>query len=161
MLNDKPSRHPFATPRRQPALWLTALLVTAAPWAQARAANDAAAYDETASCVAVMQTSAEELARQVKGGDKAQEPALRSELVRATALVGRNYLDGMHDSAEAKARLKAARERQLAWDAASKASVRQACLKRADAELASASGPERFIVERIAHVQMTRMLQAQ
>jgi hypothetical protein len=152
---------PLARWHPMPALWVAALLVAAAPWSPASAANDAASYDDTANCIAVMQTNADELARQVKGGNKAQEPALRAEVLRATALVGRTYLDGMHDSAEAKARLKAARERQSAWDAARKASVRQTCVKRADAELASASGAERFIVERIAQVQMKRLLQAQ
>ncbi len=144
-----------------PTLWVAALLVAAAPWSPASAAPDAASYDDTANCIAVMQTNANDLARQVKGGNKAQEPALRAEVLRATALVGRTYLDGMHDSAEAKARLKAARERQAAWDAARKASVRQTCAKRADVELANASSTERFIVERIAQVQMKRMLQAQ
>jgi len=155
---------PFQTPaqwRRAPTLWLAALLVTAAPWSLARAANDAAAYDDTANCVAVMQPNADELARQVKAGNKAQEPVLRRELVRATALVGRTYLDGLHDSAEAKARLKAAQQRQAAWDDDRKAQLRQACLKRADAELAAASPPERFIVERIAQSTMQRMLRAQ
>ncbi len=149
------------SPRRLHGLWLPAVLLLAAQaWNPVRAAADTANYDETANCIAVMQTNADDLARQVKGGNKAQEPALRTEVLRATALVGRTYLDGLHDSAEAKARLKAARERQAAWDAARKASVRQTCVKRADAELASASGAERFIVERIAQVQMKRMLQA-
>jgi len=139
---------------------MLAALLLAVACGQARAANDAASHDETANCIAVMRTNADELARQVKGGNKAQEPALRAELVRATALVGRTYLDGMHDSTEAKARLKAAQERQAAWDEARKANVRQACLKRADAELADASGPQRFIVERIAQATMQRMLQA-
>ena len=151
---------PHKLPRRRHSLWLPAvLLLVAQPWSAVRAA-DTANYDDTANCIAVMQTNADDLARQVKGGNKAQEPALRTEVLRATALVGRTYLDGLHDSAEAKARLKAARERQAAWDAARKASVRQTCVKRADAELASASGAERFIVERIAQVQMRRMLQA-
>jgi hypothetical protein len=140
-------------------LWLAALLTTA-PWAPVFAASAAASYDETANCIAVMQTNADDLARQVKGGNKAQESALRTELVRATALVGRTYLNGLHDSAEAKARLKAAQERQTAWTEARKANVRQACVKRADAELAAASGSQRFIVERFAQVTMRRLLQA-
>ena len=158
MLREKPSR-PSASPRRLPALWLAALLTTA-PWAPARAASDAASYDETANCIAVMQTNADELARQVKGGNQAQEQALRTELVRAAALVGRTYLNGLHDSAEAKARLKAAQERQAVWGEARKANVRQACLKRADAEMAAASGSQRFIVEHVAQATMRRMLQA-
>jgi len=157
MLVEKPSRKPSVSRRRLPALWLASLL-TAAPWAPALAASASTSHDETANCIAVMQTNADELARQVKGGNKAQEPALRAELVRAAALVGRTYLNGLHDEAEAKARLKAAHERQAAWDEGRKANVRQACLKRADAELAAASGSQRFIVEQIAQLTMQRML---
>lgn len=160
MLAKEPSRPPCASPRRLPALWLAALLATG-PWAPAFAASDSASHDETANCIAVMQTNADELVRQVKRGNKSQEPALHAELVRATALVGRTYLNGLHDQAEAKARFKAAQERQVAWPEARKATVRQACLKRADAELASASGSQRFIVERIAQVTMQRLLRAQ
>jgi hypothetical protein len=145
--------------RRLSALILVALL-SAATCAPAVAASAAAGYDETASCIAVMQANADELARQVKAGDKTQESALYAELVRAGALVGRTYLNGLHDQAEAKARLKAAQERQVAWPEARKANVRQACLKRADAELASASGSQRFMVERIAQVTMQRLLRA-
>jgi hypothetical protein len=78
--------------------------------------------------------------------------------VRATALGGRTYLDGPHESAEAKPRRKAAQQRQAAWDEARKARLYQACLQRADAELAAASPPERFIVEHIAQSTMQRML---
>lgn len=159
MLVEKPSKRPSVAARRLPALWLAALL-TAVPWSLAHAASDSASHDETANCIAVMQTNADELVRQVKGGNKAQEPALHAELVRAAALVGRTYLNGFHDEAEAKARLKAAQERQSGWDEARKVNVRQACLKRADAELAAASGSQRFIVEQIAQLTMQRMLRA-
>jgi len=121
-------------------------------------AADGAAYDETANCIALMQTNADDLARQIKAGDNAREPALRSELRRAGVLIGRTYLDGLHDSAEAKARLKAAQESQAAWDEDRKQRVYQACVNRADAELAAASGPERFIVEHYARTQFERML---
>lgn len=141
-------------------VWLQ-MLVLAAWVASAHAAGDPARHDDTANCIAVMQPNADDLARQVKAGNKAQEPVLRQELVRATALVGRTYLDGLHDSAEAKARLKAAQERQATWDEARKARLHQACLQRADAELAGASPPERFIVEHIAQSTMQRMLRAQ
>jgi len=121
-------------------------------------AADGVAYDDTANCIALMQANADDLARQIKAGDKTREPALRSELRRAGVLIGRTYLDGLHDSAEAKARLKAAQERQAAWDEERKRRVHQACVHRADAELAAASGPERFIVEHYARAQFDRML---
>jgi hypothetical protein len=46
----------------------------------------------------------------------------------------------------------------LAWDDERKKSVHQACLKRADAELAAASGPQRFVVERYAQALLKYML---
>ena len=126
-------------------------------WLPAHATGETT-YDDTADCIALMQTSADELARQIKAGDKAREPALRTELKRAGILIGRTYLDGLHDSAEAKARLKAAHERQATWDEERKKRVYQACVKRADAEFAAASGPERFIVERYAQARLEHML---
>jgi hypothetical protein len=145
-----------ASLRRWPVVFAAALL-SSAPWIPAHAAGEAG-HEDTANCIAVMQTSADDLARQVKAGDKAQEPALRTELVRAAALIGRSYLNGLHSSNEAKARLKAAQERQSAWDDAQKATVHRACLKRADAELASASGLHRYIVERFAQAKLKSML---
>ena len=139
------------------AIAFVAVLASSAPWVPARA-GDEAAYNDTADCIAVMQTKADDLAHRIKAGDKAQEPALRIELVRAGALIGRAYLDGMRDAAQAKSQLKAAQESQSAWDEARKASVHQACLKRADAELATESGPQRLIVEHFARVRFKRML---
>jgi hypothetical protein len=141
-------------PRRLLALVLLGLALGA------RAAPDAARADETANCVAVMQTHTDDLARQVRAGQKTLEGPLRAELVRAAALVGRTYLDGLRDGDEAKARLHAAQERQKSWDAPRRASLRQICDRRADAELAAASRAERFIVERAARARMKRMLES-
>lgn len=133
------------------ALWLATPAVHAAPQSPA---------DDTADCIAVMQTHADAMARQVKAGDASREPALKTELRRAGALIGRTYLDGMRDGDEAKARLQAARQRQQGWDDERKTTVHAACLKRADAELATASAPERFFVERFAQSRLKRMLEA-
>ncbi|HET7525645.1 MAG TPA: hypothetical protein VFK10_06860 [Burkholderiaceae bacterium] len=116
------------------------------------------AYEETANCIAVMEVNADALAKQVKAGDQQREPALRTELVRAAAIVGRTYLDGMHDERVAKAHLVAARERQKTWDQARRDNVHGACLKRADAELAASSGLERALFDRVADHRMQRML---
>lgn len=145
---------PLSRPRRAA---LVLALSTCLAWLPAHAGGEAT-YDDTADCIALMQTNADELARRIKAGDKAREPALRSELKRAGILIGRTYLDGLHDSAEAKARLKAAQERQATWDEERKKRVYEACVKRADAEFAAASAPERFIVERYAQARLERML---
>lgn len=149
-----------ATRMRRAGAALVAALSAAFPWPPAHAAGDAA-VDDTANCIAVMQTQADDLARRIKAGDRAQEPVLQDELRRAGALIGRTYLDGLHDRSEAKARLKAAQDRQATWDDERRQSVRQACLKRADAELAAASRPERFIVERFAQARFKHMLEPQ
>jgi hypothetical protein len=116
--------------------------------------------DQTAHCVAAMQTHADALARLVKAGDMSQEPALRTELERAAALIGRTYLDGLHDEDEAKARLKKAQEAQAGWSDERRRRVHEDCVRRADAELAAANGFERFIVRRVADRRLRRMLAA-
>jgi len=144
---------------RRAWLALLAALCASALWVPAHAAGEATVDDDTANCIAVMQTNADDLARQIKAGDRAQEPALQTELKRAGALMARSYLDGLHDGPEAKARLKAAQERQAAWDAEHKNRIHQACLKRADAELAAASGLERYAVERFVQSRFKRMVE--
>ncbi len=119
------------------------------------------ATDETAECIAAMQGHADELARQVRAGDTSLEPALRAELERAAALIGRAYLDGHHDEAEARARLKQAQEAQATLSEPGRVSLHAACVKKADAELESASGLQRFVVTRIAQARLNRMLRPQ
>lgn len=145
---------------RRASIALAAALWASGAWVPARAAGEAAGDDDMANCIAVMQTHADDLASQIKAGDKAQEPALQSELRRAGALMARSYLDGLHDGGEAKARLKAAHERQATWDEKRRHRVHQSCLKRADAELHTASGLELFFVERFAQARLKRMLDA-
>lgn len=139
--------------RRGALGWMTLLAVVAASAPPARGADV-----DIAECIAVMQVQADELARQIKAGDSRQEAALRTELERAAALIGRAYLDGEHDEATAKAKLKGAQDAQAGKSDAQRASVHAACVQRADAELAAASGPQRFIVEWVASSRMRRML---
>jgi hypothetical protein len=138
------------------ALELTTMLAVASVTASPARGADV----DIAECVAVMQLQADELARQVKAGNARQEAALRTELERAAALIGRAYLDGAHDEAAAKAKLKAAQDAMAGKSDAQRATMHEACVQRADAELAAASGPQRFIVEWVAKSRMRRMLAA-
>lgn len=122
------------------------------------AALDSLSDDDTAACIAVMQTQADDWARQVRDGDKSSEPALLTELERAAALMGRSYLDGAHDEAKAKARLKAAEAQQAGWTDQQRLRLRLSCDGHADAELAASSRPQRFIIERLARSRLKRML---
>lgn len=124
-------------------------------------AHASAAVDPTAQCIAVMQSRADEFARQVRAGDASQEPPLRAELERAAALIGRAYLDGLHDEAEARARLKQAQDAQAALSDSERATLHAACVKKADAELESASFLQRFIVSRIAQARLNRLIAPQ
>jgi hypothetical protein len=130
------------------------ILVVCAP---AQAANETK-LEETANCIALMQTEADGMARQVKAGDKAREPALRTELTRAGALIARTYVEGLRSGDEAKARLQAAQARQASWDSERKHSTHQACLRRADAQLTTASALERLAASRFAESRLKRML---
>ena len=69
--------------------------------------------------------------------------ALLTELERAAALMGRSYLDGSHDEARAKARLRAAQDLQAGWSDEQRLRLRLSCDGHADAELAASSRPQR------------------
>jgi hypothetical protein len=137
-----------------------ALVLALSIWAlgtPARAANETK-LEEAANCIALMQTAADDLARQVKAGDPAREPALRTELTRAGVLIARTYLEGLRSGDEAKARLRAAQARQASWEPERRRSVHQACRTRADAQLGSASTLERVAASRFAESRLKRML---
>lgn len=144
---------PCAPARRLAALALLPWLALAPAHA-----GETASPEFIADCVAVMQSRADELARQVKAGDTGQQAALRVELQRAAALIGRAYLDGERDEADAKARLKAAQDHQGTRSDTQREALHAACERRADAELATANVLQRFIVERVAQARMNRML---
>ncbi len=141
--------------RRAAALVLGLVLSTAVASAPSPAPVD---REQMAHCVAVLQFRADALARQLKSGDKSQEPVLRAELERAAALIGRTYLDGLHDENEAKARLKKAQDAQAHWSDEQRAQLHRASARRADAELAAANSFERFVVRRAADRRMRRLL---
>lgn len=134
---------------------LAAVLSTAAVHAAADGGEEA-----TAACIAVMQARADDLARQVRTGDQGQASALLAELQRAAALIGRAYLDGARDPSESKAKLNDARRAQSTWTEDRRRRTHQTCVKIADAELAEATGSQRFIVRRVAKAWFQRMLAA-
>lgn len=116
--------------------------------------------EETATCIAVMQHQAEAWAQQVRQGDRALEPTLLAELERAAALMGRSYLDGARDEAEAKARLKAAQEAQAAWPEERRLRQRLVCDGHADAEIARAGWAQKLLIQKMARSRLKRMLAA-
>lgn len=119
---------------------------------------EALSGEETATCIAVMQHQAEAWAQQVRQGDRALEPTLLAELERAAALMGRSYLDGTRDEAEAKARLKAAQEAQANWPAERRLRQRLVCDSHADAEIARAGFAQKLLIQKVARSRLKRML---
>lgn len=157
MLDPSLSQESQMNPVRRASMPLVVALSIWALCAPAQAANETR-LEETANCIALMQTAADDMARRVKAGDQAREPALRTELTRAGALIARTYVEGLRNGDEAKARLQAAQARQAGWDPERRRSVHQACRTRADAQLGSASTLERVAATRFAESRLKRML---
>lgn len=137
--------------------WLLLLPWLASP---ALAQPEHLSSDETATCIAVMQHQVEAWAQQVRAGDRSLEPTLLAELERAAALMGRSYLDGARDEAEAKARLKAAAEAQAAWPEERRLRERLVCDGHADAEIARAGWAQKIVIQKMARSRLKRMLAA-
>ena len=138
-----------------------ACLAGALAWTGAAPAATHATPDEMAACVAAMQVQAEEWAAAVRAGDAGLEKTLLAELERASALMGRSYLDGAHDEADAKARLKAARDAQAGWPREQREALRLSCDARANAELAASNFLQRALVQRMARKRLQTMLKPQ
>lgn len=135
--------------------WIVWLPCLALP---AGAQSEHLSSEETATCIAVMQHQADAWAQQVRRGDRALEPTLLAELERAAALMGRSYLDGARDEAEAKARLKAAQEAQASWPAERHLRQRLVCDGHADAEIARAGWAQKLLIRKMARSRLKRML---
>ena len=86
------------TPRRAPAVLLLALAMGAA-----QAADPSPRDRHAAQCVAALEASADDLARQVKAGREAARRPLLDRLTAGAAFVGDSYLHG--DSNEGQARV--------------------------------------------------------
>ena len=112
----------------------------------------------TASCVAALEVSTDELAGQVKAGRKDLQPLLRQRLDAGAAFIGTAYLNGDRDEARAQALLAAALKAQAALPKAELAARQARCAQEGAKLLADSNFFGRAVVARLAKKRMKTLL---
>ncbi len=112
----------------------------------------------SAECVAALELSTDDLARQVKAGRADLRPLLRQRLDAGAAFIGEAYLDGDRDQARAQALLAAALKAQAALPKADLAASQARCAQEGAKLLAASNFISRAVVSRRAGLRMKRLL---
>ena len=112
----------------------------------------------SAECVAALEVSTDELARQVKAGRADLQPLLRQRLDAGAAFIGSAYQDGDRDEARAQALLAAALASQAALPKAELAASQARCAQEGARLLAASNFIVRAVVSRLAERRMKRLL---
>ena len=112
----------------------------------------------SAECVAALEISTDELARQVKAGRADLQPLLRQRLDAGAAFIGSAYQDGDRDEARAQAMMAAALESQAALPKAELAASQARCAQEGAKLLAASNVIVRAVVARLAERRMKRLL---
>ena len=112
----------------------------------------------SAECVAALEISTDELARQVKAGRADLQPLLRQRLDAGAAFIGLAYQDGDRDEARAQAMMAAALESQAALPKAELAASQARCAQEGARLLAASNVIVRAVVARLAERRMKRLL---
>lgn len=112
----------------------------------------------SADCVAALEISTDELARQVKAGRTDLRPLLRQRLDAGVAFIGTAYLDGDRDEARAQALLAAALKAQAALPKAELAARQVRCAQEGAKLLADSNVVGRAVVARLAKKRMKALL---
>jgi ribosomal protein L12E/L44/L45/RPP1/RPP2 len=108
-----------------------------------------------AACVAALKAQEAELAESVKAGEP-REPVLLKVVRSGIAIVGTQYLAGLHE-VEARELLKAAEHDFQALPAAAAERRQTACLEEGEALFAHASPIERSIITTAAQRRIRRL----
>ncbi len=142
---------------------LGALLALLWAWAGAHAAPDTAAAPSarelhTAQCVAALDVATDDLAAQVRGGDKSLQPLLLSRLQSGGAFIGKAFLAGERDAAYSKQLHEEALEAQKSLSDAQRAQRQAECHDEGTRLLAAANPIERALVQRMASKRMRHLL---
>jgi hypothetical protein len=112
----------------------------------------------SAECVAALEVSTDELARQVKAGRADLRPLLRQRLDAGAAFIGTAYLAGDRDEARAQALLAAALKAQSALPKAELAARQVRCAQEGAKLLADSNFVGRAVVSRLAKKRMKTLL---
>ena len=121
--------------------------------ASALAATPAASH--AAACVAALKAQEADLAQSVKAGEP-REPVLLKVVRSGIAIIGTQYLAGVHE-AEARELLKAAERDFEALPPAAAQQRQAACLKEGEALFAHASPIERSLITTAAQRRIRRL----
>ena len=112
----------------------------------------------TAACVAALDASADELARQIRAGRQDLRPLLRQRLDAGAAFIGTAYLNGDRDEARAQALLAAALKAQAALPQADLAARQARCAQEGAKLLADSNVVGRAVVARLSRKRMKKLL---
>jgi len=124
--------------------------------AAALAASPAASH--AAACVAALKAQETELAQSVKAGEP-REPVLLKVVRSGIAIIGTQYLAGVHE-AEARELLQAAERDFQALPPAAAEQRQAACLKEGESLFAQASPIERSLITTAAQRRVRRLTAA-
>ena len=112
----------------------------------------------SAECVAALEISTDELARQVQAGRAELRPLLRQRLDAGAAFIGSAYLDGDRDEARAHGLLAAALKAQAALPQAELAASQARCAQEGARLLAASNFIGRAVVSQLAKKRMQKLL---
>jgi len=112
----------------------------------------------SAECVAALEISTDDLARQVKAGRADLRPLLRQRLDAGAAFIGTAYLSGDRDEARAQALLAAALKAQATLPKAELAALQARCAQEGAQLLADSNFVSRAVVSRLARKRMKTLL---
>ncbi len=126
--------------------------------ASAPDATPSARDQHAAVCVAALEVSTEDLAKEVKAGKEASRPLLLDRLISGTSFVGDVYLHGLGDEKQARALADRALEDQKRLTPAELAARQLVCAAEGAKLYSDSNGLERVIVKRLANKRMDKLL---
>lgn len=133
----------------------TLMLLLAAP--AVRAADDMPFYRRAASCVAVLEHDAVEMAGRYKAGERSVKPGLVRLTEQGFAFVGKAYLRGLRKP-EADKLIDEAKAAQKAMSADALAQLSASCRAEGAKLYADANGLEQMIVTNRAKARVDKLL---
>ena len=140
-----------------PCLILPAVLLGAASAHAAAAEADAVFFKRAASCVAVLERDATEMATRYKAGERSVKPGLVRLTEQGFAFVGRAYLRGLR-KAEADKLIDEAKAAQKLMAADALLQLSTGCRAEGAKLYADANGFEQMIVSNRAKARVEKLL---
>jgi hypothetical protein len=148
---------PFTVRRCFPCLILPALLLVPLAVQAAPAEADAVFFKRAASCVAVLERDATDMAGRYKAGERSLKPGLVRLTEQGFAFVGRAYLRGLRKP-EADRLIEEAKEAQKAMPAEALLQLSTGCRAEGAKLYAEANGFEQMIVSNRAKARVDKLL---